>query len=58
MARTNRVDAIVTLRQYLENSHSPQGSDPLEYWKVKFCVNIMKQELFSLNILLFSVRSE
>ncbi|XP_073835857.1 E3 SUMO-protein ligase ZBED1-like [Musca autumnalis] len=32
--RTTRVDAIVTIRQYIENENTPTESDPLQYWSV------------------------
>ncbi|XP_017470506.1 PREDICTED: zinc finger BED domain-containing protein 1-like [Rhagoletis zephyria] len=35
MGRTDRVDAILELRQYMLAAHSPQDTNPLEFWKQK-----------------------
>ncbi|XP_023036434.1 E3 SUMO-protein ligase ZBED1-like [Drosophila willistoni] len=32
--RTGRSDAIITMRQYIEQQNSEQDIDPLEYWKI------------------------
>lgn len=39
--RTNRVDAIVSIRQYFENENTPTESNPLDYWKVRIMLSLI-----------------
>ncbi|XP_046868451.1 zinc finger BED domain-containing protein 4-like [Drosophila willistoni] len=32
--KSSRADAIITIRQYLEQSNSPEDVDPLQYWQI------------------------
>lgn len=44
--RTSQVDAIISIRQYLENENSIIASDPLHYWQVRYVYDSFSTVIF------------